>query len=112
MITNEKQALTNFWTEWARLGEEIVQYGKDIGFGMCLVEVKFQDSVPAIVILSRQINTIYKTNDEAKMAIAQVLENSESADFDGARTFTIGFNKGRIVRVILDEYGNKVISSK
>lgn len=99
----------DFWTEWQRIGKDLIEYGEQIKYGNSLVEVKFMGGKPAVIIRSKSIKTKYPTNTEAEMAIAKTLNDSSDDGFDGARTFTVAFNRGNITQVLLDEYANNLI---
>lgn len=98
-----------FWNEWARLGQELLDYGEEIQYGNSFVEVKFQHGTPAVILHSRSIKKIYPDNQGAKLAIAKVLEDSEKGLQNGARTFTVAFTRGKINHVQLDEYSSDLI---
>ena len=98
-----------FWTEWADIGKELIAYGKDVQYGNSLVEIKFMTGKPTVIIRSKSIKKKYAGNDEALQAIAKTLAQSIVDGFDGARTFTVAYNRGNITQVILDEYENSVL---
>ena len=101
--------MDRFWEEWNKLGEELLEYGKDAKYGNSLVEVKFYDGAPAVIIRSKSVKTKYPDNQHAEMAIGKLLHDSSLVGFDGARTFTVAYNRGNITQVILDEYGNSLL---
>jgi hypothetical protein len=98
-----------FWVQLEAVGREVLEQGKAMGFGMSLVEVKFQRGTPSVLIRSISVNTRYPDDDAAKTAIAQELEEATQVGFDGARTFTVVYNKGKINRILLDEYHNRLL---
>lgn len=102
-------ATKNFWAQLQAVGEEVLAQGKKMGFGMSLVEIKFQDGTPSVLTRSISINTLYPDDETAQMAIAQELATSSVESYDGARTFTIVYNHGKIKRVLLDEYQNHLL---
>ena len=108
-IEHKSLAVKNFWIEWANVGQELIEHGEQVVFGHSLLEVKYVDSVPAVIILSKSMKTKYPTNNDAKMAVAKLLEDTERAGFIGSRTLTITYDKGLISHILLDEYGNKLI---
>ena len=83
--------------------------GKKMGFGMSLVEVKFQDGTPSVLTRSISINTIYPDDHSAEIAIAKELDQAHKINFDGARTYTVVYNRGKINRVLFDEYHNHLL---
>lgn len=102
-------ATANFWEQMRLVGQEVLDQGKRMGFGMSLVEIKFQDGTPSVLTRSISVNTKYPDSDQAKIAIANQLEDATSTGFDGARTMTIVFTRGKIQRVLLDEYANHLL---
>lgn len=108
-LEHREAALRNFWQQWQLTGQEVIDHGDQVQYGQSLLEVKYQDSVPAVIILSKSYKTKYPDNQTAKSAIGKLLEDSETAKFTGARTFTVTLNKGDITQVLLDQYGNSLI---
>ena len=104
---NTQQKLDNFWKEYIAVGKEVLEAGKRIGYGMSLVEVKFAEGMPTVLIRSITQNEKYTSNKDATSAILQEVENSISTGFDGARTFTIVLHAGQINKLLLDEYANR-----
>jgi hypothetical protein len=98
-----------FWTQLEKVGREVLDQGKKMGFGMSLVEIKFRNGEPAVLVRSISINTKYPDDESAKVAIAQQLEHAENTRFEGSRTLTIVYNKGHIGRVLMDEYQNHLL---
>ena len=101
--------MDEFRAEWAKIGEELILHGNDVQYGNSLVEVKFADGKPVVIIRSKSVKTKYPDNSHAELAIGKLLHDSYAAGFDGARTFTVAYNKGNITQVILDEYGNTLL---
>lgn len=101
--------MERFWEEWGNIGKELIEYGQQIKYGNSLVEVKFMDGKPAVIIRSKSIKKKYPDNQTAELAIAKTLNDSVAEGFDGARTLTVAYNRGNITQVILDEYGNKLV---
>lgn len=99
----------NFWIEWGKVGQDLLEYGQEVQYGNSLVEVKFMQGVPAVIIRSKSVKKKYPDDSAAKMAVAQVLEDSETASFDGARTWTVAYNRGHITHIQLDEYSNRLV---
>ena len=98
-----------FWEEWANIGKDLIDYGRQIQYGNSLVEVKFMDGHPTVIIRSKSIKRKYADNDEALKAIAKELQDSVNGNYDGARTFTVAFHQGGVTQVLLDEYANSVV---
>lgn len=98
-----------FWKEWADVGRELLSYGQEIQFGSSLVEVKFQRGQPFVIIRSKSVKKKYPDNLQANEAVKEVLKQSESSSFSGARTFTIAYHNGNVQQVLLDEYQNLVV---
>lgn len=98
-----------FWEHWAAVGKEILEYGEDVKYGSSLLEVKFYDGKPAVIIRSKSVKTKYEDNAAAEVAIGKVLTESTKINFDGARTFTVAYNRGKITQVILDQYSNDLL---
>lgn len=109
---HKSNAVRNFWKQWKATGDEILEHGEQVQYGQSLLEVKYMDSVPAVIILSKSYKTKYPDNQTAKSAIGKILEDSESIGFTGSRTFTVTLNKGTISQVLLDQYGNSLIDLK
>jgi len=113
MTTNgglkEMQRIEKFWTEWADLGKEILAHGKDVQFGHSLLEIKYREGLPSVLVLSKSIKKRFPSDNIAKMSIAQEMEQTEKSTFTGARTWTITYDKGHISHILLDEYSNKLI---
>ena len=101
--------MDKFWLEWNRIGQELLDYGEEIQYGSSLVEVKFQKGLPSVIIRSKSVKRKYPDNDSANRAVGKILADSGSANFDGARTFTIAYHQGSVTQVILDEYGNTLL---
>ena len=98
-----------FWEEWANIGKDLIDYGRQIQYGNSLVEVKFMDGHPTVIIRSKSIKRKYPDNNEAEAAIAKELRDSEKGLYDGARTFTVAYHQGNITQVLLDEYANNIL---
>jgi len=113
MTTNgglkEMQRIEKFWHEWADLGKEILDHGEQVEFGHSLLEIKYMNSVPAVLVLSKSMKRKFPSDEIAKMSVAQEMENTEKSTFTGARTWTITYDKGHISHILIDEYGNKLI---
>lgn len=106
---NAQQNLDNFWREYIAIGKEVLKAGREIGYGMSLIEVKFQDGEPAVIIRSITQNEKYANSEDAEEAIMSLMSSSRSARFDGARTFTLVYRQGTLNRVLLDEYANRLL---
>ena len=98
-----------FWKEWQQVGLEVLEHGDNVKFGHSLLEIKFMEGMPKVIILSKSIKRKFPSDDIAKMSIAGELENTEKVNFTGARTFTITYDKGHISHILLDEYSNKLL---
>lgn len=108
-VIHREEAIRSFWEQWKLTGEELLAHGEQVQYGQSLLEVKYMDSVPAVIILSKSYKTKYPDNQTAKMAVGKLLEDSESTGFTGARTFTVTLDKGTITQILLDQYGNRLI---
>lgn len=104
-----QEKIDNFWKEYIAVGKEILEAGKDIGYGMSLIEVKFQEGLPSVVIRSVSKNNKYNNPLEAQTEVGKLMESIEDTGFDGAMTFTVVAHKGNINRILLDEYSNKLL---
>lgn len=104
-----QERLDNFWKEYIAIGKEVLQAGKEIGYGASLIEVKFQDSEPSVVIRSISQNTRYSTNEEALEAVASLMAGAINTKLNGAMTFTVVGNGKTIHRILLDEYANRLL---
>lgn len=102
-------AIKAFWEQLEAVGREVLEQGQQMGFGMSLVEIKFQHGTPSVIIRSISVNTKYPDDVSAKAAIAKELEDAEQTDFDGARTYTVVYSKGHINRILFDEYHNRLL---
>lgn len=102
-------AVKSFWEQMQAIGEEVLAQGERMGFGMSLVEIKFQGGTPSVIIRSISVNTKYPDDTSAKAAIAGELESAEQTEFDGARTYTVVYSKGHINRILFDEYHNVLL---
>jgi len=102
-------AQQDFWTLWANVGKELIEHGQEVQFGHSLLEVKYMEGVPKVIILSKSIKRKFPSDDIAKMSVAQEMETTEKANYTGARTFTITYDKGHISHILLDEYTNKLL---
>lgn len=98
-----------FWKEWAEIGRDLLSYGRDIKFGNSLVEVKFMNGSPAVIIRSKSVKKKYPDNAEALKALTDIFGASVKDKYDGAQTMTVAWHKGTVSQVILDEYSNKLI---
>lgn len=107
MTTQEK--IDNFWREYIAVGKEVLDAGKEIGFGMSLIEVKFQEGLPSVVIRSVTKNNKYKDHAEAEISVGKLLEEIKKQNFDGAMTITMVAHQGNINRLLLDEYSNHLL---
>lgn len=105
METSEKA----FWDAYVAVGREVLEQGKKMGFGQSIIDVKFHDGQPAVLIRSIALTTKYPDNQAAKINLAKEIEDAEKGKFDGSRTYTVVWNKGRISRVLLDEYSNHLL---
>lgn len=99
----------SFWEQLESIGREVLEQGQKMGFGMSLVEIKFQNGTPSVIIRSISMNTKYPDDLTAKAAIARELEDAENNSFDGARTYTVVYDKGHINRILFDEYHNTLL---
>jgi|APCry1669191515_1035360.scaffolds.fasta_scaffold16389_2 hypothetical protein len=113
MTTNgglkEMQRLDKFWVQWKELGQEILAHGQDVQFGHSLLEIKYMNGVPSVLVLSKSMKRKFPSDQIAKLSIAQEMEATENSTFTGARTWTITYDKGHISHILIDEYGNKLI---
>lgn len=108
MTTQEK--IDNFWREYVAVGKEVLEAGKEIGYGMSLIEVKFQEGLPSVVIRSVTKNNKYNDPKAAEMEVGKLMDNIEKTGFDGAMTITLVAHKGNINRLLLDEYSNRILA--
>lgn len=99
--------IKQYWEQLQKVGEEVLEQGRKMGFGTSLVEIKFQDGTPSVITRSISINTLYPDTDTAMRGIAQELNDSIHEGFDGARTFTVVYQHGGVKRVLLDEYASR-----
>lgn len=106
------KAEQQFWEQLASVGKEVLAQGKLMGFGMSLVEIKFMNSQPSVVIRSISQNLLFPSDAEAQIGIARELEASKQAEFNGARTLTVVYTQGSITKLIVDEYSTKLLNSK
>lgn len=98
-----------FWAQLERVGREVLDQGQKMGFGMSLVEIKFQNNLPSVIVRSISINTKYPDDETAKIAIGSQLQTAEADKFTGARTYTVVYDNGHINRVLLDEYQSTLL---
>lgn len=108
-ILNYDKAVREFWKHWADIGKELLEHGEQVQYGHSLLEIKYREGVPSVLVLSKSMKTKYPDNQHAKVAIAKLLEDSEAAHFTGSRTFTVTLADGNVSHVLLDEYGNTLI---
>lgn len=99
----------DFWTHWANIGKELLEHGQQVKFGHSLLEVKYMNGAPKVIVLSKSIKTKYPDDTEAKRAVARLMDTSERAAFTGARTWTVTYDKGHVSHILIDEYGNTLI---
>ena len=98
-----------FWKEWAEMGREMLSYGKEVKFGNSLIETKFMNGDPAVIIRSKSVKKKYPTNESAFTDLNQIFRESQNIKYDGAQTFTIAWHQGKVSQLILDEYSNTLI---
>ena len=99
----------DFWKMWAEVGKELIDHCEEVQFGHSLLEIKYMEGQPKVIILSKSIKKKYPTDEIAKLSVAQEMETTEKNNFTGARTFTLTYNKGHISHILLDEYTNKLL---
>ena len=95
--------------EVVRIAEEVRRQAETTGFGMSDLQIKYADGKPVIVVNSHTENRKYADNEEALADIAPELGQSIARDYDGTRTFTAVFHKGKITRLLVDDYRNNVL---
>jgi hypothetical protein len=98
-----------FWKALAAVGREVLDQGKAMGFGMSIIEVKFANGEPMVMVRSHTQHLKYPTNNDAMIALNLELQQSQKAQYDGARTFTVVMHQGEIQRILLDEYQNTAL---
>ena len=108
-LEHHDRAIQSFWEQWALVGRDILKHGEEVRYGHSLLEVKYQDSVPTVIVLSKSTKRKYPTNDDTKIAIAKLLNEMESSRDTGSHTFTVTVADGQFSHVLLDEYGNTII---
>ena len=104
-----QQAIDQFYTELVRVGKEVLEQGLKSGFGMSLIEIKFEHGVPRVMVTSHTKSLKFGDNDHTRSGIQQLLLDLETQAYDGTRTFTVVVQKGKVNRVLLDDYENKVL---
>lgn len=92
--------------------EEVLSLGKYYGFGMCILEIKFTDGTPRIVIKSFTDALKPETTEDAISSVAATIESSVIAGYEGARTFTVVFDKKGVNRILGDNYQNINLGNK
>lgn len=107
MTTQEK--IDNFWREYIAVGKEVLAAGKEIGYGMSLIEVKFQEGIPSVVIRSITKNNKYSDHGEAEIDVGKLLNSIRDDKFKGALTLTIVADGKGANRILLDEYANRLL---
>lgn len=105
----DKEQLDSYWTQLANIGKEVLDQAKQMGFGMSVVEIKHADGKPVLIVRSHTENQKYPDTNTALIGISNALQQSIDDAFDGARTFTVVFSKGKINRVLIDDYRNLVL---
>ncbi len=98
-----------YWEALVKIGQDLLKQSNKLDFGNILMELKVRSGMPAIIIRSANKNTVFKDNSTAKIAIEKSFLDREKEDYDGAQTFTVIWHKGKINRILLDEYQNLVL---
>lgn len=86
--------------------QEVLELGKHFGFGMCILEIKFTEGVPRMVLKSFTDASKPDTTEDAISSVAHTIESSVDAGYQGARTFTVVFDKRGVNRILGDNYQN------
>lgn len=86
--------------------KEVLELGRKYGFGMCILETKFTDGTPQITIKSFTDAVKPETTEDAISSVANTIEGSVQAGYEGARTFTVVFDKKGVNRILGDNYQN------
>lgn len=106
------KAEKQFWDQLVAVGYEVLDQGKLMGFGMSLIEAKFMNGQPSVMIRSISQNMIFHTDQEAQIQVAREMNASKNAQFNGARTMTLVYKDGDVSKIIVDEYSTKLLGSK
>lgn len=98
-----------FWEGIYSIAKDLLKGGEKIGYGNILMEMKFRNGLPEVIVRSANKNTVFRDNKLAKIAVEKSFVEREESNFDGAQTFTVIWHKGNINRILLDEYQNLVL---
>jgi hypothetical protein len=107
---SQQQIIEAFWTALQNVAKEVLSQGQQYGYGYSMVEIKFKDGQPSVVISSHTESRLYKDNNEALKTIADIIQNTKTK---GSQSFTIVREEnGDIHRILLDEYSMQILSAK
>ena len=108
MIDND--LMEKFWDELKRVALEVIAEGKIIGFGYSMIEVKFKDGMPAVVVSSHTQSKLYKDDEDPVKDIMTIVQKTKQK---GNSSFTIIREEdGQIRRVLLDEYSMTLLKKQ
>jgi hypothetical protein len=105
--TASQEVITNFWTALQNVAQEVLAQGTQYGYGYTMVEIKFKDNVPSVMINSHTESRLYRNQDEAFADITKLIQE---AQFKGSQSFTLVREKdGQIKRLLIDEYSMTIL---
>jgi predicted O-methyltransferase YrrM len=99
-----------FWQALATAARDVLEQGRSLGYGSVMLEIKFADGVPMVVIANRSTAKRYLASNDALQDIARTLNAAQSQQFKGTQQFTVVFADGAIKRVVVDEAQQQSIS--
>ena len=106
-MTSNQQVIEDFWNALSLVAKEVLAQGAQYGYGFSMVEIKFKDSVPSVIISSHTESRLYKDHNEAVADILDIVNNTKQK---GSSSLTIVREKdGEIKRLLLDEYSMRLL---
>lgn len=96
------ESVDRFWQALIKAGKEVLAEAGKLGYGYSLIEIKYREGNPAVLIRSHTQTLKYRTTQDAMIAINEILTKTTQ---QGSQTFTVVREEGGLItRVQLDEY--------
>lgn len=107
---SQKERVDKFYRSVMRVAREVLEEGQKMGFGQTGILVKFRDGLPTINVLFNTKSSNFDDTENAKIAIAKILEDGDKLPMQRNQTFTIvRDNSGHIKRILVDNSITDVI---
>lgn len=106
----QKERIDKFYRSVMKTAREVLERGEKMGFGQAYIVVKFRDGLPTINIMFDTISFQFDDTEQAKIAIAKILEDGDKLAAQRNQTFTIVRDAtGNIKRILVDNATTDVV---